>query len=211
MTAGEVPRPFPRRDQRAGTGALAAYVRTCPASVFHLRFPDDCFFFDEPPPADLKLVPRSRNRRQTRHETWRLPARPDLACDFGGEQAGRCSVCDGPLHNLITLPGLEEPAFRAIGPLRLASLLVLPRVNRLGGRPNWIQDPEMLSLPQTNGLPATARQSLPCVDVDDLRRGGVDRDLWLEPTARDGHPAVASAPAGSEAGLRSAGQPGRLR
>lgn len=145
---------FPTKPQRQPRSTPGDTKIARPASMFHLRFPDDYFQYDEPPPAELKLVPHDWNRRRVFHETWRLPARPNTDCAFGGKQPGRCGVCGGPLHHLITLPLLNEPAFRKIGPLQLATCL-----SCLG----WTE-PVLWFRHDASGLPAPA-------GVSGLRRG----------------------------------------
>jgi hypothetical protein len=199
-----LPSPSPAAQRKAKTGAVDSEPDT-----FHIRFPEDYFTFDEPPPKGVKVPPLNWNRRSTHHETWNLPERADLACKFGGKQKGVCAICGGGLHHLITLPQIPGRAFGTIGSLTIATCLsclgwsepvlsfehdaaAAPRatgftgsrrapeflaqglrpatvhlsatparwkrqrwedadgqnLNRVGGRPTWIQDPEMFKCPR---------------------------------------------------------------
>ena len=73
-------------------------------SVFHIRFPKDFFTYRTPPPQHLKIPPRNWNRKSTSHDTWNLDSFSDLACRFGGEHEGSCSICNSRLSHLITIP-----------------------------------------------------------------------------------------------------------
>ena len=64
-------------------------------SVFHIRLPMDA----------LKLQSKPAWLQPSNHQTWNLPAIPGRH-RFGGLAACTCAVCDGPLHNLITLDPL---------------------------------------------------------------------------------------------------------
>lgn len=72
--------------------------RLCPASLFHLQFPE-AFFEPESRPPWLARI----------HPTWKLPVSV-RHIPFGGSGEGQCSLCAGTLHRLLVLepipPGL---------------------------------------------------------------------------------------------------------
>ena len=80
--------------------------RLCPASLFHLQFPE-AFFEPETRPPWLARI----------HPTWKLPVSVQHI-PFGGSGEGQCSLCDGTLHRLLVLEPIP-PGLGVTGQTRL--------------------------------------------------------------------------------------------
>ena len=91
-------------------------------TVFHLRLPTEAFSYRSKP---AWLQP-------TNHPTWSLPPKPGRH-RFGGVADSVCGVCNGPLHNLITL----DPTPEGIGLARPTRLQIATCLSCLG----WSEAP----------------------------------------------------------------------
>jgi hypothetical protein len=82
-------------------------------TVFHIRLPMDVLTYRSRP---VWLQP-------TNHPTWSLPANAGRH-RFGGIAESVCAVCDGPLHNLLTLdPTPDGIGFASPARLEIATCL----------------------------------------------------------------------------------------
>jgi hypothetical protein len=91
-------------------------MRTCSASLYHLQFPERFFEPHSRPPWLARF-----------HPTWNLP-NSIHPTQFGGEFAGKCTLCGETLHRLLVL----DPIASGLGITRLKRLELATCLSCLG-------------------------------------------------------------------------------